>query len=250
MGSKPGFAKEMKEFRAASATRNSHWKVAVALMSALALLGGCKTRGGPVPYDVAGFGPPDRSTTRVPAEVLIAPLDKVQVTIFRVPDLSGPYEVSVGGTLDLPLIGTVNALNLTPEQLASTLEQQYGARYLRDPDISVTITESLQSTLVVDGGVAQPGVFPIKGGTDLMTAIALSGGVGESGNPRRIAVFRKLDGVTKAAAFDLAAIRAGEAENPAIYPGDIIYVDSVQGVPAELREILQTLTVLTIFTRI
>lgn len=240
----------MNELRPSSAYRGTRAKVAIALLVSLALLSGCRTRGGPVPYDVQGFGPPDRTAQRLPAEVLIAPLDKVQVTIFRVPDLSGTYEVSVGGRLDLPLIGTVEALNRTPEQLAATLEQTYGARYLRDPDISVTITESLQSTLVVDGGVNRPGVFPIRGGTDLMTAIALGGGIGERGNPRRVAVFRKLDGVTKAAAFDLAQIRAGESENPAIYPGDIIYVDSVTGVPQEVRDILQTLTVLTIFTRI
>lgn len=218
-------------------------------MAALALLGGCKTRGGPVPYDVADFGPPDRTVRAVPAEVLVAPLDKVQVTIFRVPDLSGSYEVSVSGRLDMPLIGSVNAVNLTPEALAATLEQRYGAEFLRDPDITVTITESQQSRLVVDGGVNRPGVFAIRGGTDLMTAIALGGGLTEEGNPRRVAVFRKIDGVSKAAAFDLAMIRDGQATNPAIYPGDIIFVDSA-GAPPYLRDVLQSISTLAIFTRL
>lgn len=232
-------------------SKNRRWRpaAAVALMASLAVLGGCKTRGGPVPYDVADFGPPDRSVQTVPADVLISPLDKVQVTVFRVPDLSGSYEVSVGGRLDMPLIGAVNAVNLTPEALAATLEQRYGAQYLRNPDISVTITESQQSTLVVDGGVNNPNVFKIRGGTDLMTAIAMGGGLTEEGNPKRVAVFRKIDGVSKAAAFDLSLIRAGQAENPAIYPGDIIYVDSA-GAPPYLRDVLQSISTLAIFARL
>ena len=244
-----GFAARMILLRSPIGNARRGQALAVALMASLALLGGCKTRGGPVPYDVPNFGAPDRTVQTVPADVLIAPLDKVQVTVFRVPDLSRTYEVSVGGRLDLPLIGEVEAVNQTPEALAATLEQRYGARYLRDPDITVTIAESQQSRLVIDGGVTRPGVFAIRGGTDLMTAIALGGGLTEEGNPRRIAVFRKIDGVTMAAAFDLAQIRAGASPNPAIYPGDIIFVDSA-GAPPYLRDLLQSISTLAIFARL
>lgn len=239
----------MAELTFLDSVRGKKTGLVAGLLAALALLGGCQTRGGPVPYDVANFGPPDRTVTAVPAEVLIAPLDKVQITVFRVPDLTGVYEVSVGGQLDLPLVGAVKAVNMTPEALASTLEQRYGAQYLRNPDITVAIAESQQSRLVVDGGVNRPGVFAVKGGTDLMTAIALGGGLSEEGNSRRVAVFRKIDGVSMAAAFDLAQIRAGQAENPSVYPGDIIYVDRA-GAPPYLRDLLQGLSTIALFTRI
>ena len=239
----------MAEFSLFGAVRGRKGGLAAGLLAALALLGGCQTRGGPVPSDVPNFGPPDRTVTALPAEVLIAPLDKVQVTVFRVPDLSGVYEVSVGGRLDLPLVGAVQAVNMTPEALAATLEQRYGAQFLRNPDITVAIAESQQSRLVVDGGVNRPGVFAVKGGTDLMTAIALGGGLSDNANSRRVAVFRKIDGVSMAAAFDLAQIRAGKAANPAVYPGDIIYVDST-GAPPYLRDLLQGLSTIAIFARL
>ncbi|MFN4113482.1 MAG: polysaccharide biosynthesis/export family protein [Sphingomonadaceae bacterium] len=230
-------------------TLSASGRLALGLMAAVALLSGCASRGGPVPYDVPNFGAPDRTVTAVPAEVLIAPLDKVQVNVFRVPDLSGTYEVSVSGRLDMPLIGSVPAVNLTPEALAASLEQRYGAQFLRNPDITVTIAESQQSRMVVDGGVTRPGVFAVRGGTDLMTAIALGGGISSDGNSRRVVVFRKIDGVSMAAAFDLAQIRAGQSENPAVYPGDIIYVDKA-GAPPFLRELLQSLSTLAIFIRL
>lgn len=231
--------------------RSGHARtLTIALLVSLVLLGGCRTRGGPVPYNVPGFGLPDRTAQRLPADVLVAPLDKVQVTVFRVPELSSTYEVSVGGKLNLPLIGSVEALNRSPQELSEILEQRYGSQYLRNPDITVSILESQQSRLVMDGAVNRAAVYAIKGGTDLLTAVAMAGGLKEEANSRRVAVFRKIDGVSMAAAFDLSRIRAGLDENPSIYPGDIVYVDSVNGVPPEVRDILQTLTALTVFSRI
>lgn len=244
-----GFKRLMADFESVSAVGARKAALAATLLASLAVLGGCQSRGGPVAYDVPNFGPPDRTVTAATAEVLIAPLDKIQVNVFRVPDLSGVYEVSVGGRLDLPLVGAVEAVNLTPEALAEKLEQKYGAQYLRDPNITVAIAESQQSRLVVDGAVARPGVFAIKGGTDLMTAIALSGGLTDQSNSRRVAVFRKIDGVSMAAAFDLSQIRAGQAANPPVYPGDIIFVDSASA-PPYLRDLLQSLSTLAIFARL
>jgi len=244
-GTEAHFSKSFPQMRA----NRSFWNVALAMIASLALLSGCATRGGPIPYDVAEFGLPDRTTAMVPLDELVAPLDKLQINVFRVPDLSGSYEVSVGGRLNLPLIGEIVAVNRTPAQIGAMLEQKYDARYLRDPDISVSILESQHSTLVLDGGIKSPGVFPMRGGTDLMTAIARGGGLSEEGNPKRVAIFRKIDGVSKAAAFDLSLIRTGQATNPAVYPGDIVYVDSASA-PPYISEILSGLSTLALFARL
>lgn len=221
----------------------------VALAAAIAVAG-CATRGGPVPYDVPNFGAPDRAYSDIPSQELIAPLDKLQISVFRVADISGDYEVSVGGRVSMPLIGEVVAVNRTPAELAQTLEQLYDAQYLRNPDVSVTITASVKSRVTIDGGVNTPGAFNVRGGTDLMTAVAMGGGLNDVANERRIAIFRQIEGETRVAAFDLKMIRAGEAENPAVYPGDIVFVDSVQGTPPYIAEILRGISTLALFARI
>ena len=77
-------------------------------------------------------------------------------------------------------------------------------------------------------------------------AVALAGGTAEDANPRRVAIFRTIEGKRQAAAFDLADIRRGKADDPAIYAGDIIVVDG-SGIKALQKKILTNLPFLSIF---
>lgn len=70
------------------------------------LLSGCgDSRGGPIPYNVSSFGVPD-SPEPVPLEAgyRIAPMDTVTVKVFKMPDLTGDYEVDLAGHISMPLI--------------------------------------------------------------------------------------------------------------------------------------------------
>jgi polysaccharide export outer membrane protein len=104
----------------------------------------------------------------------------------------------------------------------------------------------LSAELTVDGAVAQPGQFGITGPMTLIQAISLARGTSEDANARRVAVFRTIGGQRQAAAFDLTAIRRGEAPDPAIYPGDIVVVDGSKIKEAQ-KQILSGLNALSIF---
>jgi polysaccharide export outer membrane protein len=80
----------------------------------------------------------------------------------------------------------------------------------------------------------------------LLQSLAMAKGPTENANPRRVAVFRQRSGQRVAAAFDLTAIRRGEAEDPKVYAGDIVVVDGSQ-IKQIQREVLQTLPILGIF---
>jgi polysaccharide biosynthesis/export protein len=100
----------------------------------------------------------------------------------------------------MPLIGDVNVRGQTSNDLARSLEQTYSQRYLNSPDISVRVLSSSRATLTVEGGVKSPGVFALTTNTTLLGAIAMARGIdGETGNPSRVAIFRKRDGATVAA---------------------------------------------------
>ena len=81
--------------------------------AALALAGCADKRGGPIAYDKA-LGAPD-APTLVPLEsdYRIAPLDTLAIKVFKMPDLSGDYEVDLTGQISLPLIGSIAAADLT-----------------------------------------------------------------------------------------------------------------------------------------
>ncbi len=94
-----------------------------------------------------------------------------------------------------------------------------GQKYFEHPDVSVAIKQSTAHVVTVDGAVNQAGQYPVGGPMTLIQAVALARGTTEDANPRRVAVFRTIGGQRQAAAFDLTAIRRGEASDPQIYRG-------------------------------
>ena len=221
---------------------------AMAILASAGLLAACADkRGGPIPYNVESFGVPDAPKV-VPLEqnYRIAPLDTLNVRVFKMTDLTGDYEVDLTGKISMPLIGEVSAIDLTTAELDQRLTAKLGEKYLENPDVSVGIKSSTRSSVTVDGSVTKSGTFPVHGPTSLIQAIAAAGGTSENANPRRVAIFRQIGGQRQAAAFDLTSIRRGEAPDPQVYAGDIIVVDG-SSTKAAQRQILNSLPILSIF---
>jgi polysaccharide export outer membrane protein len=218
-----------------------------AALASLVLLAGCAdTRGGPIPYDQQ-FAPPDApSLQTLETNYKIAPMDKLAIKVFKQDDLTGDYDVDLAGHISLPLIGEVDAANLTTAQLDQRLTDKLGEKYLEHPDVSVSIKQSAGRLVTVDGAVRSGGSFPIAGNLTLMQAVALAHGTTEDANARRVAIFRTINGKRQAAAFDLVTIRRGQAEDPAVYAGDIIVVDGSSVKEMEKR-LLQSIPLLAIF---
>jgi polysaccharide export outer membrane protein len=220
------------------------------LLIATAMLGGCAgTRGGPIPYNVQNFGPPDSQTVTAPVvetDFKIAPLDTLRMRVFQVQDLSGDFQVDLLGNLDLPLVGSVKAADLTVSQLDDEITKRLGEKYLQKPEVSIAIWTSVRRQITVDGSVLGPGQYPLTGPTSLMEAIAMAKGVTQDSNPHRVAIFRQIDGKRMAAAFDLTEIRKGKMENPQVYAGDIIIVDGSR-IQQIQRQILMTLPIVGMF---
>ena len=195
-------------------------------MAAAVLMTGCAdTRGGSIPYDKPLAAPDEQHFQTLPESYKIAPMDTLSIKVFKADDLSGDYSVDLAGHISMPLVGEVEAANLTTDQLDQRLTQLLGQKYFEHPDVSVAIKQSTAHVVTVDGAVNQGGQFPVAGPMTLIQAIALAHGTSEDANARRLAVFRTIGGQRQAAAFDLTAIRRGEAPDPQIYPGDIIVVD-------------------------
>ena len=200
-----------------------------------------------VPLNPAGFSKPDTEAVAVAAASQpIGVSDRITVSVFQVPDLSGDFQVDAAGNISMPLIGSVPAQGKTAAELARHLEQRLGATYLTNPNVQVAIKEATSQTFTVDGSVRTPGVFPMKGATTLMKAVAVAAGTTEDADPSRVVVFRQINGQRMAAAFNLAAIRRGNAEDPPIYGNDIIVVDGSRA-RAVYKELLQAFPLFAFF---
>jgi polysaccharide export outer membrane protein len=218
----------------------------VLIGSALALAGCGNTRGGKIPYEVQ-LAEPDRPVAvALGDDYRIGPLDTLKIAVFQVPDLSGEFEVDLTGNVALPLVGNVKAIDLTPSELDQRLTAKLGEKYLQSPDVTVGVKTSSTRVVTVDGSVRSPGVFPANQPLTLMQVIAMAKGTDENANPRRIAIFRQIQGQRMAAAFDLTSIRRGEMEDPKVYSGDIVVVSGTK-TKALYQQILGNLPLLAAF---
>lgn len=163
----------------------------------------------------------------VAGDYRIGPTDLLKVTVFQVPDLSfDEIRVDAAGNIQMPLIGSVRAADRTPAQLSVDIQELLGTRYLRNPQVTVTVAEAASQKVTVDGAVTRPGVYLMRGRTTLLQAVAMAEGASRGARLSSVALFRTIDNRRAVAVFDLAAIRAGEAEDPVIKGDDIVVVDS------------------------
>ena len=154
----------------------------------------------------------------------IGPQDVLEISVFKVPDLSRSVQVADVGTVNLPLVGEVQAVGRTARELELDLAKKLGAKYLQSPQVTVYVKEFNSRRVTIDGSVKKPGVYPIRGRTTLVQFIAMAEGLTELAASDSIAVFRTVDGQRSAAKFDLEEIRSGNAEDPVIEEGDVIVV--------------------------
>lgn len=212
------------------------------------VLAGCG--GGPkadLAYNPVGFTQPDPAPVKVAnSQYRLGALDRFELNVFSAPNLSREYVVEPSGLVQFPLIGDVQVAGLTSTELSSLLTRRYGEEYLRDPDISVNMTEARSQIVTVEGAVRSPINFDVVGETQLLQALARAGGTSASANTRRVVMLRTIDGVPQAAAFDLARIREGLDPNPPVYPGDVVIVDGSE-LRQNLRDLLTVIPIVGLF---
>lgn len=173
--------------------------------------------------------------------------DKINVRVFQVPDLSfDDLVIDTSGNVQMPLIGTVVGSGRTPGEMSADIAQRLSAQYLRDPQVTVTVTEAASQKITIDGAVTKPGVYEMRGSTSLLQAVAMAEGPTRLADLSKVAVFRTIEGRRSVALFDLDAIRQGRAEDPRVLGDDVVVVD-ISRLNSALREILGAVPALAVF---
>ena len=176
---------------------------------------------------------------------LIGPFDKLKIDVFGIPELSDrEVQVDAGGRASFPLAGSFQAAGLTPLQLAEQLEQQLAGRYIRNPQVTVNVEETVSRVVTLDGQVVRPGLYPVVGRMTLLGAVATAGGTAEFARLEDVVVFRTVGPQRYAALYNRRAIRRGAYADPEIFANDIVVVGDS---PARrlFRDILQATPLIT-----
>ena len=139
--------------------------------------------------------------------------DKLKITIFDEPDLSGEFELDGAGGVALPLIGQMQALDLSPRELEKRIEARLLDGYLLRPRVSIEVLS--YRPFYIMGEVNQPGSYSYRAGLNVLNAAALAGGFTYRADEGDIEISRE------------AAAGGGRFEatpQTQIKPGDVIRV--------------------------
>ena len=153
----------------------------------------------------------------------IGPQDVLEVSVFKVAELSRSVQVADSGTVNLPLVGEIPASGKTAQEVEQDLTKKLGAKYLQSPQVTVFVKEYNSQRVTIEGAVKKPGVYPVRGKTSLLQFIAMAEGLDPAAHSE-VVIFRQGDGKRVAGRFDVDEIRAGRADDPAIRQGDVIVV--------------------------
>jgi polysaccharide biosynthesis/export protein len=191
--------------------------------------------------------PIDKAVT--PSEYLIAPGDVVALSVFGEPDLKiDKLPVDDAGYIQVPLVGTVKVASLTPAQASNLIAAGLGARFLRDPNVTLNVIEQTGQMVTVEGQVAKAGAYPVDSKTTLLGAIALAQSPTKIAKLDEVVIFRTINNQRMAARFHLTRVRAGTDPDPQILGGDVVVVGFSQGKSA-YRDLLQAAPVFNVFAQ-
>jgi polysaccharide export outer membrane protein len=140
--------------------------------------------------------------------------DRLRVTVFNEPNISGIFQVDAHGKLSLPLVGEIEARGRTAAQVASEVQGGLGRGFLKNPSVSAEISD--YRPFFILGEVVQSGQYPYVPGMTATSAIATARGF--TPRSQRRFIFIQREGESVEAAYRVApGLR--------IYPGDTIRIE-------------------------
>lgn len=177
---------------------------------------------------------------------LIGPLDVLEVTVFKAPELTRSVQVADTGTVSLPLVGDVRAAGRTPHEVERELRAKLGAKYLQNPQVSVMVKEFNSQRVTLEGAVKKPGVYPVRGRLTLLQLVASAEGMTDTSDATVVVFRHGADGKRVAARFNVDDIRSGASEDPPLNAGDVV-VAPASGMKESLNAVLKVLPIAGVF---
>lgn len=208
------------------------YKLVLATLSALALAG-CGNKTPPlqttptlsVVEDGALPSPTRADQASTSRPYLVGPFDKLKIDVFGIKEMSDrEVTVDASGRISFPLVGSFEVAGMTPLEVEDQLEQRLQQSYIRAPQVTVNLMETVSQVITVDGQVMKPGLYPVLGRMTLMQAVATAQGTSEFAKLEDVVVFRNSAGKRYAALYNLASIRRGYYDDPEMYAGDVVVV--------------------------
>jgi polysaccharide export outer membrane protein len=139
--------------------------------------------------------------------------DKLRVTVFNEPQLSGEFVVDGAGAIGFPLIGQVQVAALDAREVEQSLTESLKGRYLVNPKIAVEFL-TLRPFYML-GEIAKSGEYAYRPGLNVVSAVAMAGGFTPRASTSYVLIRRANDNKEQEFPLDSSV---------QVYPGDMITI--------------------------
>jgi polysaccharide export outer membrane protein len=145
----------------------------------------------------------NRATLTGYKDYKVGPEDLLAVDFFGQDELSREVRINGQGEVSLPLIGVVSVNGFSPQEIEARLVSAYKeGKFIRNPQISVSVKEYRHQRVMVTGAVANPGSYEVIGPRTLLEMLGKAGGI---------------------------------VDKPEMKAGDLVYVARAQNAPALMQ---------------
>lgn len=132
---------------------------------------------------------------------MLGPGDQFKLTVFDYDEFTGPQVVLPDGSISLPIVGSIQAADRTPEELSQEVTQRLRP-YLKNPIVTVALSKLRPLRINVSGELQRPGPIQLGSATSstntntaakaatIGTALAEAGGVNRDADIRKVVLKR------------------------------------------------------------
>ena len=130
-----------------------------------------------VPSPPESARPKPKCDSQIRSTYLLGPDDQLEISGPELNDIANkPIRIDGGGDMEVPLAGRVHVSGLTAQQAEQDLNKVL-SKYIRDPQVVVSVAEVRSQPVSVLGAVNTPGVHQVQGYKTLLEMLALAGGM-------------------------------------------------------------------------
>ena len=99
-------------------------------------------------------------------------------------------EVRPDGFITFPLVGDLQAVGKTTQELAAEIQQKLRS-YVIDPHVTVLVREFRTVSVQVLGEVKTPGYYQVRAGARLLDVLGLAGGPTKAADLSQVSITRQ-----------------------------------------------------------
>jgi polysaccharide export outer membrane protein len=149
--------------------------------------------------------------------------DELQISVWREPEMSNTVVVRPDGMITMPLLNDIQVVGLRTEDLQALLTEKLKP-FVNEPQVTVIVRQIRSRRVYVFGQVARQGTFQLNTRKTVLEVLAEAGGISQFAKSRAMYILRTQSGKRVRIPIDYKKVVAGQSQNLALYPGDVIVV--------------------------